>query len=243
MSDQKSVLVVDDDADIRANISDILLDLGYHVDTAEDGASALAQVAKRDYDVALLDYKMPGMDGATLYRHIKEVCPQLVAIMVTAYAGSNGAQEAKDAGTWRILRKPVDVSELLPLIEEASQQPIVLLVDDDVDFCKALWELLRESNIRTCIASSEREGIARIDHVDFEVALIDLKLGPQGSGIRVVDALLAQRPEAKICVVTGATQHSSIEQLAKAGIQVCFKPMDPSSLLQLISSELSNPEP
>jgi len=170
----KTVLVVDDDEDIRVNISDILEDLGYQVDTAEDGVRALELVERQNYDVALLDYKMPGMDGATLYSRIKEICPQMVAIMVTAYAGSNGMQQAKDAGTWRILRKPVDVAELLPLIDAASQQPIVLLVDDDVDFCQSLWELLRESDIRTCIATSETEGIERIRQVDFQVALIDL---------------------------------------------------------------------
>ena len=242
MCPQKSVLVVDDDEDIRANISDILEDLGYKVDTAEDGIHALELVERQNYDVALLDYKMPGMDGATLYRRIKEICPQMVAIMVTAYAGSNGVQQAKDAGTWRILRKPVDVTELLPLIDAASQQPIVLLVDDDDDFCQSLWELLRESDIRTCIATTESEGIERIRQVDFEVALIDLKLGPQGEGERVVEALLAQRPEAKVCVVTGAKNHDSLEKLAAAGIQICFKPMDPGSLLALISGELSNPD-
>lgn len=121
MSAHPSVLIVDDDDDIRSNVRDILEDLGYRTDEAHDGPSALRLVEERSYDVALLDFKMPGMDGATLYREIKKLRPEIVAIMVTAYAGSDGAQKAKDAGTWRVLPKPVDIPSLLSLVAHAAQ--------------------------------------------------------------------------------------------------------------------------
>ncbi len=117
---EKSVLIVDDDEDIRANIQDILTDQGYHTATAQDGESALRLLETDVYDVALLDFKMPGMDGATLSRRIKQQCPRLVTIMVTAHAGNQGVQQAQKAGTWKVLRKPVDVSVLLPIVDEAA---------------------------------------------------------------------------------------------------------------------------
>lgn len=116
----RSILIVDDDEDTRTNLQDIFRDLGYHIDAAQDGVSALELVRDNAYDVALLDYKMPGMDGATLFEEIKRIRPGIVAIMVTAHAGSNGVQRAKEAGTWKVLRKPVDVARLVPLVEEAS---------------------------------------------------------------------------------------------------------------------------
>ena len=67
------ILVVDDEVDTCHNLSDILTDLGYRVDVAHDGISALELVRRNAYDVALLDYKMPGMDGLTLYREIKRL--------------------------------------------------------------------------------------------------------------------------------------------------------------------------
>src|SRR5579864_5581971 len=79
-----SILVVDDDVDTCRNLSDILTDLGYRVDTAHDGPTALELVRQNAYDVALLDYKMPGMDGLTLYREIKRLRAGTVAIVVTA---------------------------------------------------------------------------------------------------------------------------------------------------------------
>src|SRR5215211_3519025 len=89
-----SILVVDDDVDTCRNLSDILTDLGYHVETANDGPSALELVKCNAYDVALLDYKMPGMDGLTLYRAIKKVRAGTVALVVTAYAEGTTSEEA-----------------------------------------------------------------------------------------------------------------------------------------------------
>jgi CheY-like chemotaxis protein len=94
---------VDDDVDTCRNLADILSDLGYHVDTAHDGLTALEMLRKRSYDVALLDYKMPGMDGLTLYREIKKLRAETVAIVVTAYAGGGPAEEALHAGAWLVL--------------------------------------------------------------------------------------------------------------------------------------------
>lgn len=248
---QKSVLIVDDDSDIRANICDILTDLGYRIDTAHDGPAALELVQKKQYDVALLDFKMPGMNGAALYREMKKIRPEIVAIMVTAYAGSNGVQEALDAGTWRVLRKPVDLSQLLPLVEEASHQPLILLVDDDRDFCEAMWDLLRQEDYRVCIANSETEGLSRIRDVDFQVAILDWKLdrgiektsNPNiaeasqcGDGRRVLKSILECRPEAKVCFVTAGREGDFLAEMKDLGIPVCFKPLEPSQLLEMVAT-------
>src|SRR5688572_3969007 len=92
-----SVLVVDDEPDSCANLSDILTDLGYDVDVAYDGPAALDLVGRKSYDLALLDLKMPGMDGLELYRRIKQTQADTVAILVTAFANETTAQAALDS--------------------------------------------------------------------------------------------------------------------------------------------------
>src|SRR5215468_9797383 len=139
---QPSILVVDDDVDTCRNLSDILADLGYHVHTAHDGPGALELVRRNAYDVALLDYKMPGMDGLTLYREIKRLRAGTVAIVITAYASGATSEEAIAAGAWQVLPNPCDVPRLLGLVKEAVGQPMVLLVDDDHDLCASLWDVL-----------------------------------------------------------------------------------------------------
>src|SRR5271157_3244996 len=101
------ILVVDDDPDICRNLSDILTDLGYRVDYAFDGTSALELVRQHPYDLALLDLKMPGMDGITLYREIKKQRAGTVSLLVTAFAGAATADEALAAGAWKVVAKPV----------------------------------------------------------------------------------------------------------------------------------------
>src|SRR5437016_13433914 len=118
-ADGPSILVVDDDPDICRNLADILADLRYRVDTATGGRAALELVRQRPYDVALLDYKMPGMDGLTLYREIRKLRAGTVAIVVTAYAAGSAAEEALEAGAWQVLPKPVDFPRLLGLVSEA----------------------------------------------------------------------------------------------------------------------------
>lgn len=117
-----TVLVVDDDVDISSNLCDILNDIGYRTDMAHDGPSALHLMKENAFDLALLDFKMPGMDGATLFEEIRKLNPELVAIMVTAYASDDGIQRALDAGTWKVLPKPVDIPKLLGLLKEAVQR-------------------------------------------------------------------------------------------------------------------------
>ena len=115
--------MVDDDRDILANLSDILTDIGYQTDTAPCGEDAIELISESrsgefptSYTLCLLDYNMPGMDGVELYKQIQHHYPNLPAIMITAYAGDDGIERARLAGTWEVLKKPVEVKELLAMI-------------------------------------------------------------------------------------------------------------------------------
>ncbi len=125
MTDSYRILIVDDDLDILANLSDILSELGYEIITAASGQEALEKLSELDssesgrLDLCLLDFKMPGMDGVELLEKIHESRPEVPAIMVTAYAGEDGDRRAMEAGTWKVMRKPVDVRLLIGMIGQA----------------------------------------------------------------------------------------------------------------------------
>ena len=228
-----SILVVDDEVDTCQNLSDILTDLGYHVDTAQDGLTALEMVRQKPYDVALLDLKMPGMDGLTLYREIKKLRAGTVAIVVTAYAGGDTKAEALAAGAWQVLSKPVDFPKLLSFVDEALGQPLVMVVDDDHDLCANLWDLLRERGYRVCLAHDEKEAADRLKGREFKVVLIDMKL-PNGDGGSVFHMVRQTNPEARTVVITG--HRSEMDLLVKKVVDegadaVCYKPFDVPRLL------------
>ena len=126
MSDKSPrILIVDDDDDNLANLADILSEHGYNIETACDGEIALERIAtlgqQNDsrFNLCLLDFKMPGMNGVELLQKIHSSNPHLRAIMITAYAGEDGTQRALAAGTWRVLSKPIDIAILLSMIDEA----------------------------------------------------------------------------------------------------------------------------
>jgi DNA-binding response OmpR family regulator len=232
-----SILVVDDDVDTCRNLSDILTDLGYRVDVAHDGPSALELVRRNPYDVALLDYKMPGMDGVTLYRAVKKQRAGTVAIVVTAYASAATTEEALQAGAWRVLPKPVDFPKLLGLVEEAVGQPLVLVVDDDPDLCANLWDLFRERGFRAALAHDERQAEEQLRGAAYSAVLIDMKL-PKGDGKSVFRLVREANPHARTIVITGCRSETEekVQQVLREGADaVCYKPFDMQGLLGTLS--------
>jgi two-component system, NtrC family, response regulator HydG len=233
-----SILVVDDEVDTCRNLSDILTDLGYSVDIAHDGLTALEMVRQKPYDVALLDLKMPGMDGLTLYREIKKLRAGTVAIVVTAYAGGDTKAEALAAGAWHVLSKPVDFPQLLGFVDEALGQPLVMVVDDDHDLCATLWDILRERGYRVCLAHDEQQAAERLKGRDFKIVLIDMKL-PSGDGTSVFRIVRETNPEARTVFITGhrSEMDERIKQAMNEGADaVCYKPFDVPSLLSTLKT-------
>jgi DNA-binding NtrC family response regulator len=231
-----SILVVDDEEDTCANLQDILIDMGYDVDTAFDGPSALEKVHKKSYDVALLDLKMPGMDGLALYREIKKVRADTVAIVVTAYASTATAADALSAGAWQVLAKPVDLPKLLGLVDQALGQPLVLVVDDDPDLCENLWDLFRERGYRVGIANTQKKAEATLKDRAYSVVLIDMKL-PEGDGTSVFRLVRSSNPQARTVVITGhrSEMDELVQKVLREGADaVCYKPFDVPRLLDVV---------
>jgi DNA-binding response OmpR family regulator len=113
-----NILLVDDDKDTCASMSDIFVDLGYTVDMAHDGTGALKLSEQHQYRLALLDYNMPGMDGLELCRRLKNCQPRLVVALITAFSSIAETAAAAEAGIRCSLLKPVNFSVLMPFVEK-----------------------------------------------------------------------------------------------------------------------------
>ena len=231
------ILVVDDDRDIASNLGDILTECGYDADLAYDGASALALAREHRYDVALLDFKMPDTDGASLYAELKALQPAMVAILITAYAGNDGVQRALHAGTWRVLRKPVEVSQLLALVEQAAHQPVVMVVDDDRDFCLNMWEILRDEGFRVALAFDEATARESLEKQTCDLLLLDLMLGA-ADALPLLESI-GQAQEIPVIVVTGHPEQAG-ERVADRVRGIEVKPLDVPKLIAKIRATISS---
>jgi two-component system response regulator (stage 0 sporulation protein F) len=111
------ILVVDDDAQVRATISRALSELGYAVSEAGDGPSALDIVRQGQIDLVVLDYVMPGMDGAEVAREIAGIDPDLPVIFSTGHAALRALRTAAGDDV-PVLHKPFTLDELDDLLRE-----------------------------------------------------------------------------------------------------------------------------
>jgi len=115
---KKSILVVDDDKSILRTLTRILQKAGYDVDAAETGKEATEKADKRRYDLALVDVRLPDMDGTDLLVVTKDTLQDTVKIMITGFPSLETGVKALDGGADAYLVKPVRPEDLLMLIEE-----------------------------------------------------------------------------------------------------------------------------
>ena len=143
-------LVVDDDQFMAKTLADLLRLKGWEVDTAHSGEAAVDAATARDFDVVLMDVKMPGMDGVDAFKAIRAARPDVRVVLMTAYAAQDRIQEAERQGVVRVLSKPVDINALLTLLAASlSHRQPVLLVDHDAVFLKTMSEVLRVRGFTT----------------------------------------------------------------------------------------------
>ena len=121
-----SILLVDDDDDVRSALADMLAARGHKVSQARDGSEALAEVTETRFDLLLLDFAMPGMNGAEVARQALERSPGLKLLFITGYSDSEAIDEAV-AGGARVLKKPIGSGELASAVDamlsELRNQP------------------------------------------------------------------------------------------------------------------------
>ena len=116
------IMVIDDEFTVRDSLFNWFTEDGFKVDTADNAQEALKKFQKESFDIALIDIKMPGMDGLELQKKIKEVSPETTTIIITAYASVESAIQALKEGAFDYVTKPFDPDELSHMIQNAIQQ-------------------------------------------------------------------------------------------------------------------------
>jgi len=173
------ILVVDDDADIRQTLAEILGYDGHVVEVARDGLEAQRLIEKVVFDIVLCDVRMPGKDGMELLDWAKKTRPDLEFIMLSGHATIDMAVEATKKGAFDFLEKPLDLPKLEILIRNATQKR--QLVEEN--------RVLTQRVLKVREILGESEGIARVREMIERVAPLDVRVlvtGPSGSGKELV---------------------------------------------------------
>jgi DNA-binding NtrC family response regulator len=116
------ILIIDDERSIRNSLKEILVDEGYEVDTAEDGAVALEMVDKEKYSVIFCDIKMPGMDGIEVLDKMIQAGIDAAVVMISGHGDITTAVECIKKGAFDFIPKPLDLNRILITIKNATEK-------------------------------------------------------------------------------------------------------------------------
>lgn len=182
MGDTPRILVVDDEHSMQEFLEIRLRNEGYEVQTAGDFDSASLALDADDFDLLITDMQMPGRDGIDLLRHAKQVQPELVAIVVTAFATAETAIAAMKEGAYDYLTKPFKVDEISLVVEKALEKKLLARENQ-----RLRHELRHERTKRPLIGNSDAmtriyEMISRVADTKTNV----LVSGESGTGKELV---------------------------------------------------------
>lgn len=185
------VLIVDDEPIARSNLAHALEREGITADTAADGDEALALLAQTPYPLVLTDLRMPGIDGLSLLREIKQRQPETEVIVITAHATTTSTVDAMRAGAFYYVEKPFRLAEVRKVVREALEK--TALRSENASLRSALSRATGSTRILTVSPIMEQmlDTAARVAGTDCTVLIV----GDTGSGKEVMARYLHEQSQ------------------------------------------------
>jgi DNA-binding NtrC family response regulator len=230
------VLVVDDDRRMVKTICDILKIKGYDTAEAYSGEEAVEKVRSEVYDCAMMDIKMPGINGVEALKMIKDMSPSLPVLLMSAHVTEELAEEGRRRGAYTVLAKPVDIQMVLSFLSLLRKEESILIVDDDPAFCKTLKDIFQSRGYRVETEAKAGKVLGHMENDYKLLVILDLKLG-NADGLDVLTAIRAKYPSKPVVLVTGYGREmaASIEKGCRIGAYAClYKPLEMDSLIKTV---------
>jgi DNA-binding NtrC family response regulator len=139
------ILVVDDEKQVRIILSKVLTEMrGFTVEEAETAQEALEKIGTVMFDLALVDFKLPDMDGVQLIAEIVKLRPGILAVSLTGHGSIDTAVEAVKKGASDYLSKPVDLDEMLLRLDRVLKEKKRFASIENMEWCLFSWEKIKE---------------------------------------------------------------------------------------------------
>ncbi len=235
---KQRVLIVDDDHDHAESLADVLEMRGHPVELAHSGEDAIACFREAEFDLVLLDVKLPGINGVETFLELKQIRPTARVMMMTGFSLEQLIAQAIESGALGVLYKPFAATELLATLGQVMPRGAVLVADDDPDFVDSMAPILEAADFEVRVATNGREALAELERDEPNCLILDLGLaviaGPEAMK-RLLDACSAL----PTIIVTGRPADDVPESLSGFGLRahgLLQKPFDPSALLAAVGA-------
>lgn len=241
MYTNKRILVVDDNEDYCEGVVDFLETEGYKAVGVHDGFNALEAIKEEEFDMVLMDVRMPGMDGVETFQKLKYVSPETPAILMTAFAMEDRIREALRNGVFGAFQKPVDNERLICSIEKSFLGgAVVMITGGDKELCSNTLDTLVEDGYRGVIVINGENVVRMAKEKKFDFIIMDIE--PLiTDNLEVCMTIRDFRPDVAIFVVTDDKE--GVEKLADQALRdnayACLeKPLDTDHLLECMRKVL-----
>ena len=237
MTNLRTVLVIDDDPDIRDLVQLGLEDEGYRVLTAPHGQAALELLGRSPVDLILLDMRMPVMDGWTFARVYRQQTASRVPIVVVTAAQDAASRSAEIAAEGHIA-KPFGLAELRATVEQHIHLRAlrILVVDDEEHLARLAVQLLSPPGHRVSVATSGEQGLELLQREPFDLVVSDVGMGAGMNGWELADQVRTRYPKIRVILATGWGVAISDQEAAAHGVAaVVAKPYRAAELRDLVA--------
>ncbi|MEW5869845.1 MAG: response regulator [Chloroflexota bacterium] len=236
MNDALRILIVDDDRYMASTLIDILNMQGYHTELAYSPEDALELARQAEFDCVISDIVMQGMSGVALCAALRQLQPEMVVILMTAYASEQQSAKGLEKGALAVLNKPLDLAHLLQFLDFLKKTQTIAIVDDDPEFCRTLSNILTSRGYSVKLILDDREALDSISGNE-QVILLDMKLN-NASGDEVLRKIRQRYPNLPVLLVTGygVEMASAIARALAIDAYAClYKPLVVPELLKTLA--------
>ena len=166
MENKIKLLIIDDEADFLDTIASRMEMRGFEVTKAYNGEQALKAVKKKKYDIALLDLKMPGLDGYDVLKVLKSEHKYIEVIILTAHGSIESAFDTSKLGAFSFLTKPYDFDELIKTIKEAYEVRLKKKFENDAEHLGKIIDKISELPLGTENYLDMLDELKKLDNSD-----------------------------------------------------------------------------